>query len=188
MRAQAIECRAAGLAEHLSRSTQAVVNRKGFMGPKRVIPRCLPVLAGGPLERRAVCMDPVPLHAKHLLHLSRRWATHCRGGRRLIARRLFAGQSHLKRWAVRLQDIRSGTDRSIAMSEAPLIDSFAEIEDSRCSRNTLYPIEEILLLVICGAISGADDFVAIAEFGESKLGWLRGLFPFENGIPVPLSR
>ena len=69
------------------------------------------------------------------------------------------------------------------MSEAPLIDSFAEIEDSRCSRNTLYPIEEILLLVICGAISGADDFVAIAEFGESKLGWLRGLLPFENGIP-----
>ena len=69
------------------------------------------------------------------------------------------------------------------MSEAPLIDSFAEIEDSRCSRNTLYPIEEILLLVICGAISGADDFVAIAEFGESKLGWLRGPGPFENGIP-----
>ena len=49
------------------------------------------------------------------------------------------------------------------MSEAPLIDSFAEIEDSRCARNTLYPIEEILLLAICGAISGADDFVALEE-------------------------
>ena len=71
------------------------------------------------------------------------------------------------------------------MSEAPLIDSFAEIEDSRCARNTLYPIEEILLLAICGAISGADDFVALEEFGESKLDWLRGLLPFERGIPFP---
>ena len=69
------------------------------------------------------------------------------------------------------------------MPEAPLIDSFAEIEDPRHPRNTLYPIEEILLLAICGAISGADDFVSIAEFGEAKLGWLRGLLPFEHGVP-----
>jgi len=73
--------------------------------------------------------------------------------------------------------------RAIAMPEAPLIDSFAEIEDPRHPRNTLYPIEEILLLAICGAISGADDFVSIAEFGEAKLGWLRGLLPFEHGVP-----
>jgi len=69
------------------------------------------------------------------------------------------------------------------MPEASLIDSFAEIEDPRHPRNTLYPIEEILLLAICGAISGADDFVSIAEFGASKLGWLRGLLPFEHGAP-----
>ena len=69
------------------------------------------------------------------------------------------------------------------MSEALLIDSFAEIEDSRCARNTLYPIEEILLLSICGAISGADDFVALEEFGESKLDWLRGFLPFKRGVP-----
>ncbi|MCS4185020.1 ISAs1 family transposase [Salinibacter ruber] len=69
------------------------------------------------------------------------------------------------------------------MTEAPLIDSFAEIEDPRHPRNTLYPIEEILLLAICGAISGADDFVSIAEFGEAKIGWLRGLLPFEHGVP-----
>lgn len=69
------------------------------------------------------------------------------------------------------------------MSGASLIDSFAEIEDPRCSRNTLYPIEEVLTLAICGTISGANDFVSIAEFGEAKLGWLRGLLPFEHGVP-----
>lgn len=74
-------------------------------------------------------------------------------------------------------------DRSIAMPEAPLIDSFAEIEDPRHPRNTLYPIEEILLLAICGVVSGADDFVSIAEFGEAKLSWLRRLLPFEHGAP-----
>jgi hypothetical protein len=69
------------------------------------------------------------------------------------------------------------------MPESSLIDRFAEIEDPRHPRNTLYPMEEILLLAICGAISGADDFVSIAEFGEAKLGWLRGLLPFEHGVP-----
>lgn len=49
------------------------------------------------------------------------------------------------------------------MIESPLIDSFAETEDSRCARNPLYPIGEILLLTICGAISGADEFVAVQE-------------------------
>jgi len=69
------------------------------------------------------------------------------------------------------------------MSEAPLIDSFAEIEDFRCARNTLYSIKEILLLAICGAIGGADDFVALEELGESKLNWPRGFLSFEPGIP-----
>jgi hypothetical protein len=65
------------------------------------------------------------------------------------------------------------------MPEASLVDSFAEIEDPRHPRNTLYPIEE-MLLAICGAISRADDFVAIAEVGASKLGWLRGLLLFNT--------
>ncbi len=50
------------------------------------------------------------------------------------------------------------------MSEVPLVDSVAEIEDSRCSRNTLYPIEEIVLLAICGVISGE---------GKNERRWLR---------------
>jgi predicted transposase YbfD/YdcC len=69
------------------------------------------------------------------------------------------------------------------MPEATLIDSFAEIEDTRSARNTLYPIEEIILLSICGAISGADDFVALEAFGQSKIDWLRGFLPYERGIP-----
>lgn len=69
------------------------------------------------------------------------------------------------------------------MSEVPLIDHFAQIEDPRRSRNTLYPIEELLLLAICAVLSGADTFVAIEAFGHAKLGWLRGLLPFERGIP-----
>lgn len=69
------------------------------------------------------------------------------------------------------------------MSESMLIDSFAELEDKRSDRNTLYPIEEIMLLAICGAISGADDFVALEAFGQSKLDWLRGFLPYKRGIP-----
>lgn len=48
------------------------------------------------------------------------------------------------------------------MPEVSLIDSSAEIENPLHPRNTLYPIEEILLLSMCGA----DDLVSIAEFGD----------------------
>ena len=39
------------------------------------------------------------------------------------------------------------------------------------------------MLVVCAVIGGADTFVAIEQFGKSRLDWLRNLLPFEDGIP-----
>lgn len=68
------------------------------------------------------------------------------------------------------------------MPEALLIDRFAETEDSRCARNTLYPVEKTLLLAVCGAISEADDFAALEEFGNRSSG-LRQFLLYECRIP-----
>ncbi|EGV27901.1 transposase IS4 family protein [Thiorhodococcus drewsii AZ1] len=66
---------------------------------------------------------------------------------------------------------------------ASMIEHFASLEDPRIERNKLYPLKEILLLTVCGVLSGADGWEAIEQFGEAKLEWLRRFCPFENGIP-----
>ena len=58
---------------------------------------------------------------------------------------------------------------------------FQAIEDPRQEGKILYPLEEILLLVLCGAISGGDGWVSIALYGQKKLELLRRFLPFENG-------
>jgi predicted transposase YbfD/YdcC len=64
---------------------------------------------------------------------------------------------------------------------ASLADSFEELDDPRDGET--FPLGEIVVLVVCATLSGADTFVAVKEFGESRLDWLRGLLPFEDGIP-----
>lgn len=70
---------------------------------------------------------------------------------------------------------------SPATETAPLANSFETLDDSRDGET--YPLGEIVVLVVCAAISGADTFVAVGEFGDSRLDWLHGLLPFEDGIP-----
>jgi predicted transposase YbfD/YdcC len=70
---------------------------------------------------------------------------------------------------------------SPAAETAPLANSFEELDDPRDGET--FPLGEIVVLVMCATISGADTFVAVKEFGESRLDWLRGLLPFEDGIP-----
>lgn len=70
---------------------------------------------------------------------------------------------------------------SSATEDAPLANSFEKLDDPRDGET--YPLGEIVVLVVCATLSGADTFVAVAEFGKSRLDWLRGLLPFEDGIP-----
>lgn len=64
-----------------------------------------------------------------------------------------------------------------------LLDHFSALSDPRQRWKVLYPLPEILLVVLCGVMSGADDFVEIADWAEEKLGFLRRFLPFERGIP-----
>lgn len=71
----------------------------------------------------------------------------------------------------------------IASNTPVFLDYFKHIDDPRQAAKILYPIEEILLLVLCAVISGADNWTSIALYGEKKLDLLRRFLPFADGTP-----
>jgi predicted transposase YbfD/YdcC len=68
------------------------------------------------------------------------------------------------------------------MSGKALLDHFSALDDPRQSWKVVYPLSEILLLILCGTLAGAEDFVEIERWGRRKLDFLRRLLPFEKGI------
>lgn len=60
---------------------------------------------------------------------------------------------------------------------------FDALEDPRIDRKKLYPLTEVLLIVLCGSICGAQSWRDFVIFGEEKLDYLRRFLPFEHGIP-----
>jgi len=63
------------------------------------------------------------------------------------------------------------------------LDHFSALDDPRQAAKVLYPLDEVMLLVLCAILSGADDFVEIADWGRMRLDFLRRLRPFARGIP-----
>jgi predicted transposase YbfD/YdcC len=64
-----------------------------------------------------------------------------------------------------------------------LLDHFAKIKDARQACKVMYPLREVLLLVVCGTIASGDDYDDIVDWGEAHLAFLRGLAEFHFGIP-----
>lgn len=67
---------------------------------------------------------------------------------------------------------------------AELLVHFGELTDPRVERTKRYPLQEIIFLAICSAISGCNGWKAIRDFGVIKLEWLRQFLPYVEGIPV----
>ncbi len=64
-----------------------------------------------------------------------------------------------------------------------LLERFATLEDPRQTAKVLYPLPEILLLLLSATLAGADDCVEIELWGEEQLAFLRRLLPYRHGIP-----
>jgi len=72
----------------------------------------------------------------------------------------------------------------VAQADRPfLLDHFAALEDPRQRAKVLYPLPEILLLLLCATLAGADDVVEIALWGDEHLAFLRRFLPCEHGVP-----
>lgn len=66
---------------------------------------------------------------------------------------------------------------------ALLLDHFSEIKDEREPWRVAYPLNEVLLLVVCATIAACDDFDDIVAWGAHHLDFLRQFRPFDYGVP-----
>ena len=64
-----------------------------------------------------------------------------------------------------------------------LMEHFSGIKDPREGWRVLYPLRELLLLVLCATLAGMEDFVEIKLWGDQRLGFLRRFYPYERGVP-----
>jgi hypothetical protein len=64
-----------------------------------------------------------------------------------------------------------------------LLDRFSALDDPRQAAKVLYPLPEIILLLLCATLAGADDFVEMTLWGARNLAFLRRLRPYAHGIP-----
>jgi len=72
----------------------------------------------------------------------------------------------------------------VAQADRPfLLDHFSALEDPRQQAKVLYPLPEILLLLLCATLAGADDVVEIALWGDEHLAFLRRFLPCKHGVP-----
>lgn len=64
-----------------------------------------------------------------------------------------------------------------------IISHFSSITDPRVNRQKLHKLENIFFITICAVICGADNWVAIEEFGKAKEDWFTEILNLEHGIP-----
>src|ERR1700686_324377 len=64
-----------------------------------------------------------------------------------------------------------------------LMEHFSAMDDPREGWRVLYPLRELLLLVLCATLAGMEDFVEIKLWGDQRLDFLRRFYPFERRVP-----
>src|SRR4051812_9008242 len=68
-------------------------------------------------------------------------------------------------------------------TQRPLIEHFSALKDPRQIWKVVYPLPEIMLLVLCATLAGAEDFVEVRLWGAKNLEFLRRFLPFKDGLP-----
>ena len=75
------------------------------------------------------------------------------------------------------------TPSSTKAEKIGLLCHFAKLDDPRQSAKVMYPLVEIVFLVVCATIADCDDNVAICEWGRHHLDFLRRFLRFPDEIP-----
>lgn len=68
--------------------------------------------------------------------------------------------------------------RKLALSEV-----LEGIEDTRRTRSVMYPLHEVLIIMLLAVICGATSYAKVEMFGKSKQEWLKKFLKLEYGIP-----
>ena len=61
---------------------------------------------------------------------------------------------------------------------------FESLPDPRReTKNQLHRLEDMVMITLCDLLSGMEDWVGIAVFGNEKEAWLKQFLELPNGIP-----
>lgn len=75
------------------------------------------------------------------------------------------------------------TDFTMDKPTASIIHHFRKIDDPRIDRQKKHQLQDIFFITLCAVICGADNWVAIEEFGKAKEDWFTELLGLSHGIP-----
>ncbi|GGA53413.1 hypothetical protein CYANOKiyG1_73460 [Okeania sp. KiyG1] len=68
-------------------------------------------------------------------------------------------------------------------AQKSIYEYFNKLEYPRVDRTKGHKLIEIMIITICAVICGADTWVDIEAYGESKYEWLKSFLELPNGIP-----
>ena len=69
------------------------------------------------------------------------------------------------------------------MPAISIVDAFDDLLDPRLDRTKRHHLSDILVITLCGAICGVDNWVEMERFGNAKIKWFRSFLDLPNGIP-----
>ena len=69
------------------------------------------------------------------------------------------------------------------MRPISIIEAFIDLPDPRIDRGKRHSLSDILVLTLCGALCGVDNWVELERFCGAKLKWFRTFLELPNGVP-----
>lgn len=69
------------------------------------------------------------------------------------------------------------------MKKLTLEEVIEGIEEPRRQRSIIYPLDEVLIIMLLAVIYGATSYAKVEMFGKSKKEWLGKFLKLENGVP-----
>jgi predicted transposase YbfD/YdcC len=64
-----------------------------------------------------------------------------------------------------------------------ILKHFEKLEDPRVERTKKHPLENLLVMALCGSICGADGWEDLALFAQARAEWFGGFLDLSNGVP-----
>ena len=64
-----------------------------------------------------------------------------------------------------------------------LVEQFSTLGDPRCAGKVEHRLIDVLVIMVCAVIAGAETFEDVALYGRCKQAWLRGFLELPGGIP-----
>lgn len=69
------------------------------------------------------------------------------------------------------------------MKKISLLEALEGIEDPRREKSVVYPLHEVLFIMLVAVICGATSYIKVELFGKAKETWLKKYIKLENGVP-----